>query len=173
VSVSVLHLIPDDCWDWLRHGCKRCGIWLSQSISRYPFQPDDSTALLMGHFNNIVNCWHQRRSVDSTVMFKWRKLFDCCTSWINVGGEMRFDSWCWSAHFHLNINDKLAILRAGFLHLNVSPFIPKGIGRLLLFRFYFREQCRNIGRFFLTIVLFPLLMISAKTQGNWIPFHCR
>ena len=102
VSVSVLHLIPDDCWCWLRHGYKRC-IWLRQSVSRSMakrWQHSSSYWTLV----HIVNFWHQHKAV----MFKWRKLFYSCKSWINVG-EMWFDSWCWSAHFHLNTNGKLVM----------------------------------------------------------------
>ena len=76
---------------------------------------------------------------------------------INVGGGMRFDSWCWSAHFHLGINGnttRISSIKCKSIYLRVD--------RLFLFRFYYRKQCRNIGRFFLTIFLFPLLL-SAKT----------
>ena len=105
VSVWVLHCIRVDCWCWLRDWMQKVCVWLRQSVSRYPWQPDDSAVLLIGH------------SVTSSTVGistgQWTALW--CSNmkkivWllhvldINVGGGMRFDSWCWSAHFHLGIN---------------------------------------------------------------------
>ena len=64
---------------------------------------------------------------------------------------------------HTSTSASMEILR-GFLHLNVSPYLSKGIDRLFQFRFYCRKQChRNIGRFFLTVVSVPFTDIRQNT----------
>ena len=114
---------------------------------------------------NIVNCWHQHRTVHSTVMLQYEEncLIVARLGLLDKCGR-RNAVWFLMLIRALSTSVSIEILR-GFLHLNVSPYLSKDIDRLFQYRFYYRKQCRNIGRFFLTIVLFPLL-ISAKT-------HCR
>ena len=97
-------LMTDDCWCWLRHGYKKCVSGYANPSADIHGNQMTAQFFFIGQSSTVGISTGQWTALWCSNMKKIVWLFHVLVSWINVGGGMRFDSWCWSAHFHLGIN---------------------------------------------------------------------